>query len=198
MPFLTIYLIFLMGLLPMENGFLASLPRFVRFTSIIHPSIFLVLRLFLLVLKMELKLRDDFPHISFFVKAHLRRTFQVENYFVAAGMKTLGIAAVGGVGKVLADWIVTGDPQMDVWELDIRRFLPLHNNRNFIKDRVTEIPGKYSRINYPGAEYKTGRRLRMSPIYPRLKAAGAVFGQIMGYERPNYFLLDGQGIKSSL
>ncbi|KAG1684347.1 Pyruvate dehydrogenase phosphatase regulatory subunit, mitochondrial [Nymphon striatum] len=117
---------------------------------------------------------------------------EIENYFVAAGMKTLSVAAVGGVAKVLSNWVTSGHPQMDVWELDIRRFLPLHNNKHFLRDRVTEIPGNHSKISYPNSEFKTGRCIRMSPIYHRLKAAGAVFGQIMGYERPNYFLLPGQ------
>lgn len=82
--------------------------------------------------------------------------------------------------------------------MDISRFLGLHNNRKFLRDRVKEVPGLHYCINYPFSEYQTGRNLRMSPIYPVLKEAGAVFGQLMGYERPNYFdkkdYLDEQGV----
>ncbi|XP_046389566.1 pyruvate dehydrogenase phosphatase regulatory subunit, mitochondrial [Ischnura elegans] len=112
---------------------------------------------------------------------------EIQNYFVAAGMKTVGIAAAGGVGKVTADWIVNGYSEIDMYELDIRRFLGLHNNRKFLRDRAREVPGIHYRIAYPFWEFKTGRNLRMSPIYPNLKEAGAVFGQVMGYERPSWF-----------
>uniref|UniRef100_T1IHI3 Pyruvate dehydrogenase phosphatase regulatory subunit, mitochondrial n=1 Tax=Strigamia maritima TaxID=126957 RepID=T1IHI3_STRMM len=112
---------------------------------------------------------------------------ELKNYFVATGMKTIGIVAAGGVGKITAEWIVNGQPSMDVWQLDIQRFLGLHNNKKFLKDRMREVPGLHYKLNYPFGEFETGRNLRMSPIYPRLRAAGAVFCQTMGYERPAYF-----------
>lgn len=113
---------------------------------------------------------------------------EIQNYYVSAGMKTIGISAAGGIGRVLADLIVKGSTAMDIHILDISRFLGLHNNRKFLTDRCKEVPGKHYQISYPFEEFKTGRNLRMSPsIYPSLKEAGAVFGQTMGYERPNYF-----------
>lgn len=115
---------------------------------------------------------------------------EVRNYFVASGMKAMGIEAAGGVGKITADWIVNGEPQMDLWDVDIRRFLGLHNNRLFLRDRMLEVPGMHYKLKYPNTEFQTGRCIRMSPIYPRLKAAGALFGQSMGYERPCYFKSD--------
>ncbi|XP_076241185.1 pyruvate dehydrogenase phosphatase regulatory subunit, mitochondrial isoform X2 [Calliopsis andreniformis] len=66
----------------------------------------------------------------------------------------------------------------------------LHNNRKFLRDRVKEVPGMHYALQYPHQEFKTGRNLRMSPIYPKLREAGAVFGQVMGYERPTWFQLD--------
>lgn len=72
-------------------------------------------------------------------------------------------------------------------QLDIKRFLGLHNNKRFLRDRVREIPGFHYKMNYPHPEFQMGRNLRMSPMYPRLRAAGAVFGQTMGYERPAWF-----------
>lgn len=76
---------------------------------------------------------------------------------------------------------------MDLHELDISRFLGLHNNRKFLRDRVREVPGLHYDLNYPFHEFRTGRNLRMSPIFPALKEAGAVFSQVMGYERPAWF-----------
>ncbi|XP_037935094.1 pyruvate dehydrogenase phosphatase regulatory subunit, mitochondrial [Teleopsis dalmanni] len=112
---------------------------------------------------------------------------EIQNYFVSAGMKTIGVSAAGGIGRSLADMIVKGSTFLDLHILDITRFLGLHNNRKFLKDRCKEVPGKHFQVNYPFDEFQTGRNLRMSPIYPALKEAGAVFGQTMGYERPNYF-----------
>nr|XP_014093970.1 pyruvate dehydrogenase phosphatase regulatory subunit, mitochondrial [Bactrocera oleae] len=112
---------------------------------------------------------------------------EIQNYYVSAGMKTIGVSAAGGIGRALADLITKGNTFVDLHILDISRFLGLHNNRKFLRDRCKEVPGKHFEINYPFHEFKTGRNLRMSPIYPALKEAGAVFGQTMGYERPNYF-----------
>lgn len=69
--------------------------------------------------------------------------FQIKNYFVAAGMKTVGISAAGGVGQATAQTIVNGYSQYDMYELDMSRFLGLHNNRRFLRDRVREVPGKF-------------------------------------------------------
>ncbi len=67
---------------------------------------------------------------------------QLSNYYVAAGMNSTGIALAGGVGKYLAEWIIQGDVNMDFWSVDIRRFVDLHNNKKFLKDRVRETLGK--------------------------------------------------------
>lgn len=112
---------------------------------------------------------------------------EVKNYFVASGMKSVGIEAAGGLGEVTAEWIAKGEPKLDLWDIDIRRFIGIHNNAHFLRDRMTEAPGMHYRLCYPFVEFQTGRELRMSPIYPRLKLAGAVFGQTMGYERPHYY-----------
>ncbi|KAJ8667644.1 hypothetical protein QAD02_009307 [Eretmocerus hayati] len=115
---------------------------------------------------------------------------EIRNYFVAAGMKTIGISAAGGVGRATAELITKGLASLDFYELDISRFLGLHNNRKFLRDRVKEVPGMHYALQYPNHEFKTGRNLRMSPIYPKLREAGAIFGQVMGYERPSWFQPD--------
>ncbi|KAL1131009.1 hypothetical protein AAG570_012247 [Ranatra chinensis] len=112
---------------------------------------------------------------------------EIEKYYVAAGMKTVGISATGGVGQTIADLIVNGSTSYDIHEIDINRFLGLHNNTKFLRERVIEVPGLHYDLIYPFQEFKTGRNLRMSPIYPKLREAGAVFGQVMGYERPAWF-----------
>ncbi|XP_022910768.1 pyruvate dehydrogenase phosphatase regulatory subunit, mitochondrial isoform X2 [Onthophagus taurus] len=112
---------------------------------------------------------------------------EIRNYFIAAGMKTVGISAAGGVGRATADMIVAGESSYDMYELEVSRFLGLHNNRKFLRDRVKEVPGLHYGLMYPLHEFQTGRNLRMSPVYPKLRDAGAVFGQVMGYERPTWF-----------
>ncbi|XP_076687324.1 pyruvate dehydrogenase phosphatase regulatory subunit, mitochondrial [Andrena cerasifolii] len=115
---------------------------------------------------------------------------EIRNYYIAAGMKTVGISAAGGVGRATAELIINGSTSVDMYELDVSRFLGLHNNRKFLRDRVKEIPGMHYALQYPHHEFKTGRNLRMSPIYPKLREAGAIFGQVMGYERPTWFQFD--------
>ncbi|XP_045462429.1 pyruvate dehydrogenase phosphatase regulatory subunit, mitochondrial isoform X1 [Harmonia axyridis] len=112
---------------------------------------------------------------------------EIQNYYIAAGMKTVGIAAAGGVGQATAEMIVYNDTGFDMYELEVSRFLGLHNNRKFLRDRVREVPSLHYAINFPFHEFVTGRNLRMSPVYPKLREAGAVFGQTMGYERPTWF-----------
>ena len=64
---------------------------------------------------------------------------QLPGYFVAAGMNSGGIASAGGVGKVMAEWIISGDPPAGTWPVDIRRFGEMHNNRRYLRERVKEI-----------------------------------------------------------
>jgi len=114
---------------------------------------------------------------------------EINNYYVAAGMRSNGISSAGGVGTVIADWIVRGRPPFDMYGLDIVRYVGMHNNQRFLRDRVKEVPGLNFSLQYPHAEFSTGRALRTSPIFPKLLAAGAQFGQVMGYERPMFFKL---------
>lgn len=70
--------------------------------------------------------------------------FQVDNYFVMAGFNSAGIAASGGAGKLLAEWIHEGRPSVNTWPVDVRRFSKYHNNKKFLRDRVSEIEGMHS------------------------------------------------------
>ncbi|XP_019629227.1 PREDICTED: pyruvate dehydrogenase phosphatase regulatory subunit, mitochondrial-like [Branchiostoma belcheri] len=112
---------------------------------------------------------------------------ELPGYFVAAGMNSGGIASAGGVGKVMAEWIISGDPPAGTWPVDIRRFGEMHNNRRYLRERMKEILPMHYQQTYPKQEFRTARRVLMSPLHPLLERAGAVFGETMGYERPNWF-----------
>ncbi len=111
---------------------------------------------------------------------------EVEGFFVAAGFCAHGIAAAGGVGKLMADWIVDRDPGMDVWFMDVRRFDSRFRSRSYTADRTWEVVHHYYDIHFPNQEREAGRPLRISPAYERLSDLGAVFGEKAGWERPNW------------
>jgi 4-methylaminobutanoate oxidase (formaldehyde-forming) len=112
---------------------------------------------------------------------------QVKGFFVGAGFNSMGIASAGGAGKALAEWIAAGEPTMDLWPVDIRRFAPFNGNDAWLKDRVAEVLGLHYKMPWPNRELETARPLRRSPLYERLKAKNAVFGNKMGWERANVF-----------
>ncbi len=116
---------------------------------------------------------------------------ELDNCFVAAGFNAFGIAAAGGAGRMLAEWIVDGAPSLDIWPLDIRRFGPHHTSRHYCVQRTTELYGKHYTIHWPHEEHRSVRGIRKSPLYDRLAAQGAVFGQKYGWERPNWFAPQG-------
>ena len=111
----------------------------------------------------------------------------VRGVFVAAGFNSMGIASSGGAGKALAEWIVEGSPTLDLWPVDIRRFGSFNGNKALLKDRVSEVLGLHYKMPWPTRELESARPLRRSPLYDRLAAKGAVFGNKMGWERPNVF-----------
>jgi 4-methylaminobutanoate oxidase (formaldehyde-forming) len=112
---------------------------------------------------------------------------QVKNFFVGAGFNSMGIASSGGAGMALAEWIVAGEPTLDLWPVDIRRFANFHGNDTWLKARVAETLGLHYKMPWPQREQESGRPFRRSPLYDRLKARGAWFGNKMGWDRPNWF-----------
>jgi 4-methylaminobutanoate oxidase (formaldehyde-forming) len=111
----------------------------------------------------------------------------VRGFFVAAGFCAHGIAGAGGVGQQLAQWIVAGEPELDLWKMDIRRFGAQYRSGAYTLARTTETYATYYDIHYPNEERLAGRPLRLSPAYEELLALGAVFGEKAGWERPNWF-----------
>ncbi|MBL4907671.1 MAG: hypothetical protein JKX94_09500, partial [Sneathiella sp.] len=112
---------------------------------------------------------------------------ELRNFYVGAGFNAFGIAAGGGAGMVLAEWVHKGEPPFDVWPVDIRRFGNRHWDTDWVRTRTLEAYGKHYTIAWPHEEYSAGRGGRCSPLYDRLKNSGACFGEKLGWERPNWF-----------
>jgi len=116
---------------------------------------------------------------------------EVRRYYVGAGFCSGGIAAAGGAGRALAEWIAEDRPPMDLWQADIRRFAPFHANPEFLRERASEIVGVHYYVAFPNRELETGRGMRLSPLYERLRDRRACFGNKMGWERANWFAPEG-------
>ena len=113
-------------------------------------------------------------------------------FFVGAGFNAFGIASAGGAGKALAEWIIGGQAPYDLWPVDILRFGANHRDVAWVRQRTLEAYGKHYAIAWPHEEHASGRPLRRSPLYDRLKAQGACFGEKLGWERPNWFASAGE------
>jgi glycine cleavage system aminomethyltransferase T/glycine/D-amino acid oxidase-like deaminating enzyme len=111
----------------------------------------------------------------------------VRGFWIAAAFCAHGLAGAGGIGKAMAEWIIEGHPEWDLWRLDHRRFGANYASQKYILARTVETYAKYYDIHYPNEERESARPLRISPAYERLKELGAVFGEKTGWERPNWF-----------
>ncbi len=112
---------------------------------------------------------------------------ELRNFFVCAGFNSAGIANSGGAGRLIAEWIVVGSAQSDLWDVDIRRFGGFTANRRALAARTGETLGLHYAMRWPRQELETARPLRTSPLYDILAGKGAVFGSKNGWERANYF-----------
>ncbi len=112
---------------------------------------------------------------------------ELKNFFVGAGFNAFGIAAGGGAGQALAEWVHAGQPPYDLWPVDIRRFGRPHFDTDWVRTRTLEAYGKHYTIAWPSEEHDSGRPCRRSPLYALLKEQGACFGEKLGWERPNWF-----------
>ncbi len=114
----------------------------------------------------------------------LGESAEVRGFYIAGG--TPGIAAAGGVGKAMAEWIIEGRPSLDLWRADIRRFGSQFADRVYATTRAVEVYARNYTVHLPLEEFESARPLRTSPPYPRLVTLGAVFGEKAGWERPNW------------
>ena len=92
-----------------------------------------------------------------------------ENFFVGCGFNSMGIASAGGAGKALAEWIVQGEPTMDLWPVDIRRFARFNGNEHWLPDRIGEVLGMHYKMPWPNRELESARPFRRSPLYALLQ-----------------------------
>lgn len=118
---------------------------------------------------------------------HLGEAPEVKNYFIAAGLNSVGIQSSGGLGKACAEWMHHGHPPLDLWGNDPRRVYPFMGTQKFIQERVEESLGLLYARHYPFRQYETSRNVRLSPIHQRLLEHRACFGEAAGWERPNWF-----------
>ena len=112
---------------------------------------------------------------------------EVDRCYIAAGFNSIGIQSAGGVGWMLADWIIDGAPPIDLNNVDIRRSFPFQSKPDFLKDRISESLGLLYAMHWPFRQYESARNQRLSPVHDRFATAGAVFGEVAGWERPNWF-----------
>ena len=117
---------------------------------------------------------------------------ELSGYWVAAGYNSIGIVSSGGAGMALAQWINDGEPPFDLWEVDIRRVEPFQRNRRYLRERVSETLGLLYADHFPYRQMASARNIRRSPLHEHLKARGAVFGEVAGWERANWFAREGQ------
>ena len=111
----------------------------------------------------------------------------VAGFWVAAGFCAHGIAGAGGMGRLMAEWIIEGQPSLDAWALDSRRFGPQYRSRDYTLVRTDEIYATYYDVKYPGHERQAGRPLKVSPANARHRDLGAAFGEKSGWERVNWY-----------
>ncbi|RWK55930.1 FAD-dependent oxidoreductase [Mesorhizobium sp.] len=111
----------------------------------------------------------------------------IAGLYVATGFNSCGIESSGGAGKVMADWMSTGIPANDYWEMDVRRAMPFQRNRKYLYERTTEAVGNLWNLHWPHKSPKTARNVRVSPLHGRLAEAGANFGEVAGWERVQWF-----------
>ncbi len=112
---------------------------------------------------------------------------ELKNYFVAAGLNSVGILTGGGMGRVIANWIITGTPDVDVTGFNIDRLHTYQNNPEYRRTRTVESLGMVYRAHYPTMSYETARGAKRSPFHDRLAAQGAYFKDVSGWEGPDWY-----------
>ena len=112
---------------------------------------------------------------------------ELRGFFLGCGMNSAGMASSGGAGRWLAEWILAGEPTLDMWPVDIRRFAPFHNNMRALRERAPEVLTSHYVTEAPHREFETVRDIRHGPLHERQAAKGAHFAPRMGWERPSFY-----------
>ena len=116
---------------------------------------------------------------------------ELKNYFVAAGLNSIGILTGGGIGRVLAHWIASGSPDVDITGMNIDRLHPYQATPEYRATRTVESLGMVYATHYPGRSMRTARGARLSPLHHRLAARGAFFRDVSGWEGPDWYAPEG-------
>lgn len=116
---------------------------------------------------------------------------ELRNYFVAAGLNSIGILTGGGLGRVLAHWIVEGQPDVDITGFNIDRLHRYQSNPEYRAVRTVEALGMVYQCHYPTRSMETARNIRLSPIHERLAARGAYFRDVSGWEGADWYAPEG-------
>ena len=123
---------------------------------------------------------------------HLGRTPEMENVWVAAGFNSIGIQSAGGAGMALAQWMQDKEKPFDLGDVDISRMHPFQGNKKYLFERSKETLGLLYADHFPFRQKESARGVRRTPFHEHLKSKGAVFGEVAGWERANWFSVDGQ------
>jgi len=117
---------------------------------------------------------------------------ELRNYFVAAGLNSIGIITGGGMGRMLAHWIINGTPDVDVTGINIDRLHPYQSNPEYRRKRAVEVLGLVYKCHYPNRTPQTARGAKKSPFHDRLAAQGAYFKDVSGWESPDWYAPAGE------
>lgn len=112
---------------------------------------------------------------------------ELRGFYLGCGMNSAGMASSGGAGRWLAEWILAGEPTLDLWPVDIRRFAPFHNKMKLLRARAPEVLATHYVTEAPHREFETARNIWLGPLYDEQAKRGAYFGERMGWERPSFF-----------
>jgi glycine cleavage system aminomethyltransferase T/glycine/D-amino acid oxidase-like deaminating enzyme len=111
----------------------------------------------------------------------------IDNYFVAAGMNSVGILTGGGMGRIVAQWIVDGRPDVDVTGFNIDRMQDFQLNPRYRAERTVETLGMVYQTHFPGRSMQTARGVKRSPVHAQLAAEGAYFKDVSGWEGADWY-----------
>ena len=123
---------------------------------------------------------------------HLGLAPEMDNVWVAAGFNSIGIQSAGGAGHALSYWMESGEKPFDLGDVDIARMQPFQGNKTYLYQRSTETLGLLYADHYPYRQKATARGVRRTPFHAQLAQQGAVFGELAGWERANWYANPGQ------
>ncbi len=123
---------------------------------------------------------------------YLGETAELAGFYALAGFNSIGIQSAAGAGKALAEWIEAGEMPFDLAAVDVQRAQPFQAERDFLVPRVSEALGLLYAMHWPYRQFETSRDAVLSPLHAETTALGACFGEVAGFERPNWYAKPGQ------